>query len=784
MRIGKFYSSKKFFWQIILLTSAAVSLLVLVLSTTIYINSQHILLKKENEANKKVFDQIKINISMMDTMASNLCKSLYANSDVTAIMYAKEEDYVNITNKTFKIVNTVIQSNPNIHSITIYNNYLGQYYNAGKSIYFNDKQISEIKDGKKLIPKLKCVSRALEQVVNEKIQYENVFSYFMYENSGNKGELDGAIAVNISIDWFLENLKQINMIDKDRGDNVFVLNKDGQFIEVGNENDKIEGWIKNEYDRNMNKSLSYDQDGSFQSKYNGVNYLVTYSYINSMDITILKIQKTSEVYQSINSLRVSIIVTTVLFLFAALLIFVGISKKIYKPVGSLVQLVSSNRNQNGHGVDCTDEISYLNDFCTSTIEKLDMYKKEEYAHRDIMRNYWINKLLTDSHSINMHKIRSIFEECKISLSTDESYIVCILSIDYYKSFVNEYDSKTRELLRFSVINISSEIIGGKYKNEGMDMKDDHVALIIGVPNEDESCMENLTALIRKSQEYIKQYLKLSVSASVSLKDTNLREVTSLYGKAVDYIMYRLRKGHNCIITPECVDSNKDREYRNNIKELETLIVDRIKSADIDGAEDILKKIFIEISNLDYDCILVSLVNTASYINNAIDNHNVPGLKLKHFDFNYVCQNIMEKETLDEIYNVMTDRLKDIFENKSEDPEQSKNSYIVSAVRDFIEKNYPDSSLSLTKISDVMNISTRRLSKIFKDEMHTFIPDYINEVRLSKAAELLESTSLNVNEIVSRLGIDNETYFYKIFKYKYGITPKEYAFKRIVNMTLE
>ncbi len=53
----------------------------------------------------------------------------------------------------------------------------------------------------------------------------------------------------------------------------------------------------------------------------------------------------------------------------------------------------------------------------------------------------------------------------------------------------------------------------------------------------------------------------------------------------------------------------------------------------------------------------------------------------------------------------------------------------------------------------MNISPRRLSKVFKEEMQTSVSDYINEVRLEKAAEMFETTPLNVNEVISRIGIE-------------------------------
>lgn len=46
---------------------------------------------------------------------------------------------------------------------------------------------------------------------------------------------------------------------------------------------------------------------------------------------------------------------------------------------------------------------------------------------------------------------------------------------------------------------------------------------------------------------------------------------------------------------------------------------------------------------------------------------------------------MEKETLEEIYTVIIERLRDIFENKANDSEKSKNSYIVNADIKFFNR---------------------------------------------------------------------------------------------------
>ena len=53
--------------------------------------------------------------------------------------------------------------------------------------------------------------------------------------------------------------------------------------------------------------------------------------------------------------------------------------------------------------------------------------------------------------------------------------------------------------------------------------------------------------------------------------------------------------------------------------------------------------------------------------------------------------------------------------------------------------------------------------------------YCIEHRLEYARQLLVNTDLSVNEIIRKIGYQNKTYFYKIFKQRYGITPSEYKY---------
>lgn len=82
-------------------------------------------------------------------------------------------------------------------------------------------------------------------------------------------------------------------------------------------------------------------------------------------------------------------------------------------------------------------------------------------------------------------------------------------------------------------------------------------------------------------------------------------------------------------------------------------------------------------------------------------------------------------------------------------------------------------LSLSLISEKLNISSVYLSTIFKKEVGMTITEFIRNKRLNHAAHLLRTSNLQVQTIATHCGITDLQYFSKLFKKQFGKTPKEY-----------
>tara|TARA_R110002051_G_scaffold212635_2_gene277722 strand:- start:6149 stop:7177 length:1029 start_codon:yes stop_codon:yes gene_type:complete len=97
---------------------------------------------------------------------------------------------------------------------------------------------------------------------------------------------------------------------------------------------------------------------------------------------------------------------------------------------------------------------------------------------------------------------------------------------------------------------------------------------------------------------------------------------------------------------------------------------------------------------------------------------------------------------------------------------------IKEISNFI-KNYPEIQYSLKYLSKKSGLSPSKLQEGFKLLHDRTVTDFIRNVRVETAENLIKTTDLNISEIVYTVGLTSRSYFSKIFKEKYDCSPKYY-----------
>ena len=104
--------------------------------------------------------------------------------------------------------------------------------------------------------------------------------------------------------------------------------------------------------------------------------------------------------------------------------------------------------------------------------------------------------------------------------------------------------------------------------------------------------------------------------------------------------------------------------------------------------------------------------------------------------------------------------------------EEKSTDIIKTAKRYIEDHYA-TDISLDDVSRVVNISPYYFSKIFKEESGLNFIEYLTNIRIDKAKELLTSSDYSMKEICSMCGYTDPNYFSRSFKKNVGVTPTEY-----------
>ena len=100
---------------------------------------------------------------------------------------------------------------------------------------------------------------------------------------------------------------------------------------------------------------------------------------------------------------------------------------------------------------------------------------------------------------------------------------------------------------------------------------------------------------------------------------------------------------------------------------------------------------------------------------------------------------------------------------------------LKTVLQLIEAEYA-TPLRIEDAAEACGCSQSHFMRWFKKMTGQGFTAYLNDHRLNLAAELLRITDATVLDIAGRVGFDNLSYFNRLFKRRYGMTPREYRSK--------
>lgn len=110
--------------------------------------------------------------------------------------------------------------------------------------------------------------------------------------------------------------------------------------------------------------------------------------------------------------------------------------------------------------------------------------------------------------------------------------------------------------------------------------------------------------------------------------------------------------------------------------------------------------------------------------------------------------------------------------------ENRSKLLLERGKEYMEEHYGDEDISLNTVAAYVNVSPNHFSRIFSQQEEKTFVEYLTELRMNRAKEMLRCTGLKATEISRRLGYKDHHYFYYLFKKTVGCTPGDYRMKNV------
>ncbi len=103
----------------------------------------------------------------------------------------------------------------------------------------------------------------------------------------------------------------------------------------------------------------------------------------------------------------------------------------------------------------------------------------------------------------------------------------------------------------------------------------------------------------------------------------------------------------------------------------------------------------------------------------------------------------------------------------------KTNLLMGKVKKYLQHNYMACDISLDSVSAMLNLSASYFSALFKRTFQVNFLDYLTELRMEAAKDLLRDPLRSTAEVAGMVGYESANYFTRAFKKKVGMTPTDY-----------
>ncbi len=492
------------------------------------------------------------------------------------------------------------------------------------------------------------------------------------------------------------------------------------------------------------------------------------SRLKSYGIYVVSVVPSGDIRKLNNNLLISLIGVCLLLFIGNAFVAVQLSLRFYRPIASMYDLIDNSvtgaARVTGMNDPSRNEMEYIRNNVVGILSRARTIDKAYHDALPYSRERLL-ELLTSGQLRRMESTQPLQTELGINVER-ALFLIALFSIDDYLYFREHFPEMDRKIVKYYMANVCERVCGDEAKVFAPSV--DRLCVLLVLSRE--QSIGYARACLRSVQKEIRKTLGHSVSIGIGSIKENIEEISKSYvdaGYALSYRRVGTRAG--CIVFGE---STKPNFYHDFSVEKRRALVNALEAGDVDTSNDLIEDILR--TNIKRDITIYHLRFLISEITNIIirvtyrhDLH-ISDIYSSHFDprpESYVIEN---PEALLDFFtssvSALCRRISGAREIKSID--------LLKKVKDYVN-SFPLKDITLERVADSLNVSYSYLSRYFKQHAGYSFIQYVNDIKIRKAKEMLEATDTHIYDISDQLGFFSVNSFIRMFKKNEGITPGRY-----------
>ncbi|WP_424766954.1 response regulator transcription factor [Paenibacillus sp. sgz302251] len=412
------------------------------------------------------------------------------------------------------------------------------------------------------------------------------------------------------------------------------------------------------------------------------------------------------------------------------------------------------------------------------------------------KNQRWNDLLKEADKLELTKQTQLLSETVSAVSEDIStmywikdfpegiYQLLYVSMDEFPYKTREYTPKDWGIMAYAVQNIIDEVVMSFFDNEhhaGWWWRDGGFNFWVLLCNPDKQTKDYAAVgegFSNHLKSCISQFSPFSASIAVSEPFEDLSVLLVMKKQLLSLIRFRMAFGGNKVFSSRSAGEMAMKDAKtavsSELKEMASKAAFMLGEATKPDIELQLNAFFSELTKLRTpDDIQYAIHFFMIQMYKICLEHTESGIFLSELD------DLFEVLKVESNLNRMKSLLKQCFLQVHEKLLHFKQDHVhdpVMKAKAWIKDNI-NQKIAIKDISDQVYVNPTYFCEIFKKQTGQTVLDYITDVRLEKARDLLLDTDFNVGKISQLLGYQDTKYFSRLFKQKWGRLPSEYKKSR-------